>query len=223
MKKAFKFLVFGLVAIFALNVQAQESSWSVGADIVSSYVWRGTKFGSGPAIQPSVEFSTGGFAIGAWGSYNFTDDEEVGDAGEADLYASYSFDLSEKSSLTFTLTDYYFPPSEYFNGESHYFEPMIGLSLGNFSLTGAYMSNKSGDMDTGDTYLEAGFTAGAVNLFVGAGDGQYTTDGDFDFCNIGIGTSKEIKITDSFSLPVFGTVILNPSTEQFHIVVGFSL
>ncbi|MCW0481110.1 hypothetical protein [Gaoshiqia sediminis] len=218
MKKAFKLLVFGLATIFALNVQAQESSWSTGVDFVSSYVWRGTKFGTGPAMQPSVEFSTGGFAIGAWGSYGLTIDE----AAEADLYASYGFDLGESSSLTLTLTDYYFPGSEYFDGDSHFFEPMVSLGLGDFSLTAAYMKG-SDDSGIEDVYFEAGLTAGAVNLFVGAGDGAYTMDGDFDLCNIGIGTSKEIKITDSFSLPVSGTAILNPSSEQFHIVVAISL
>lgn len=218
MKKAFKLLVFGLATIFALNVQAQESSWSTGVDFVSSYVWRGTKFGTGPAMQPSVEFSTGGFAIGAWGSYGLTIDE----AAEADLYTSYGFDLGESSSLTLTLTDYYFPGSEYFDGDSHFFEPMVSLGLGNFSLTAAYMKG-SKDSGVEDVYFEAGLTAGAVNLFVGAGDGAYTMDGDFDLCNIGIGTSKEIKITDSFSLPVSGTAILNPSSEQFHIVVAISL
>jgi hypothetical protein len=75
----------------------------------------------------------------------------------------------------------------------------------------------------GDIYLEAGVSAGAVDLFLGGGDGAYTVDGDFNVCNIGIGTSKELKITDSFSLPVSGAAILNPSSEQFHIVVGISL
>jgi len=38
-----------------------------------------------------------------------------------------------------------------------------------------------------------------------------------------IGTSKEIAITDSFSLPLSGAVMLNPSTGGFHIAVGISL
>jgi hypothetical protein len=125
--------------------------------------------------------------------------------------------LGKNSSLTFTVTDYYFPASAYFDGDSHYFEPMVNLGLGNFSLAGAYMTNAE------DVYLEAGLAVGAVNLFAGAGDGQYTKDTKFNLCNVGLKTSKEIKITDSFSIPVTGAVILNPSTEQFHIVVGFSL
>ncbi len=41
-------------------------------------------------------------------------------------------------------------------------------------------------------------------------------------CNVGIGTTKEIKITDSFSIPVTGQVIFNPEKEQLYVVVGFS-
>lgn len=204
--------LFLLVAI-APNVKAQE--WSTGLDIYSSYLWRGTKFGTGPAFQPSVEFSAGGFAIGAWGSYSAGSEE----AAEADLYAGYSFELSENSSLSFTLTDYYFPGSEWMDGDSHYIEPMVSLGVGAVSLTGAYMMNGG----EGDIYLEAGVTAGPVDITLGGGDGAYTMDGDFSICNIGISTSKEIKITDSFSLPVSGAAILNPSSEQFHIVVGISL
>ena len=220
MKKTLTIFVFVMASMFAFNAQAQ---WSTGADLVSGYVWRGTKFGTGPAIQPTVEYGVGGFSIGAWGSYGL--DANAEESSEADLYVGYEFGLSESSSLSLALTDYYFPSGgiDYFEGEGHSFEPMVGLSLGDFSFTAAYMINKSGAMDISDTYLEAGLTVGAVDLALGAGDGQYTSDGDFNFCNISVGTSKEVKITDSFSLPVFGSVILNPSTEQFHIVVGISL
>ena len=206
---------FILLTTIAPNLKAQE--WSTGLDIYSSYIWRGTKFGTGPAFQPSLEFSAGGFAIGAWGSYSAGSDE----AAEADLYASYGFDLGENSSLSFILTDYYFPGSEspWMDGDSHYIEPMISLGLGSFSLSGGYIMNGG----EGDIYVEAGLTAGPVDLTLAGGDGAYTADGDFSVCVIGVSTTKEVKITDSFSLPITGAAILNPSSEQFHIVVGISL
>jgi uncharacterized protein (TIGR02001 family) len=201
-----------LLMTIAPTIKAQEVT--TGLDIYSSYVWRGAKFGSGPAFQPYIEYSAGGFALGAWGSFNASIDE----AAEADLYASYGFDLGESSSISFTVTDYYFPGSSYFEGTSHYIEPMISLGLGSFSLTGAYMMNDG----AGDLYLEAGLSAGPVDLTLGGGDGAYTMDGKFNICNIGIATSKELKITDSFSLPLSGSAILNPSSEQFYVVVGIS-
>jgi len=214
MKKALIVLA-GLVLLITGMPRANAQEWSTGLDIYSSYVWRGTKFGSGPAFQPYVEFSAGGFALGAWGSYNASTDE----AAEADLYASYGFDLGENASLGLTVTDYYFPGSAWFEGTSHYIEPMVTLGVGSLSLTGAYMMNDG----EGDLYLEAGLSAGPVDLTLGGGDGAYTVDGDFNICNIGISTSKDIKVTDSFTLPVSGAAILNPSSEQFHIVVGISL
>lgn len=216
-----------LFAFTAPALKAQEVD--AGLDIYSSYVWRGIKFGEGAAFQPYVEFSVAGFALGAWGSYCVSDNE----AAEADLYASYGFDLGENASLSLTITDYYFPgttsePTSWTDGDNHYFEPMVGLGLGPVSLTAAYMfydgAGKNGDA-SGDLYLEAGVTAGPVDLALGGGTGQYSMkdDAGFDICNISVSTSKEIKITDSFSLPLSGAVILNPSYESFHIVVGISL
>lgn len=214
MKKTITLIAFILTAVCTLTAKAQESSaWTTGVDLYSSYVWRGAKFGSGPALQPTVKYSNGGFSIGAWGNYCFSTSE----ATEADLFATYGFSLGKNSTLALTATDYYFPASEYFDGNSHYFEPMVSIGLGNLSLAAAYMTNAE------DTYFEAGYTAGAVTLFAGAGNGQYTKDASFNFCNLGIKTSKSIKVSDSFSIPVNGAVILNPSTEQLHIVVGISL
>jgi hypothetical protein len=72
-------------------------------------------------------------------------------------------------------------------------------------------------------YVEAGFAAGKVNLFAGGGSGWHTPDGDFNICNLGLSTTKEIKITDTFSLPLSGSIVLNPATEQFFLVAGISL
>lgn len=224
MKKKITLLFFALSVVFTIGANAQEkSSWKTGVDLYNTYVWRGTKFGTGPSLQPTVNFSSGSFTIGAWGAYSFSNSFTNGDWTEAymetDLYASYGVELSKSSSLTFTVTDYFFPSasSSYFDSKQHYFEPMVTLGIGKFSLAGAYMTNSN------DTYLEAGLAAGPVNLFAGAGDGAYTKDAKFNFCNLGIKTTKELKITETFSIPVTGALILNPSTEQFHIAVGITL
>jgi hypothetical protein len=94
---------------------------------------------------------------------------------------------------------------------------MANLALGKLTLTGAYMFNAD------DTYLEAAFVAGPVTLLAGAGNGQYTKESDFGLCNVGVKTSAAIKISDSFSIPISGALILNPSKEQFNIVVGITL
>lgn len=205
---------------------AKAQEWNAGLDIYSSYIWRGLKFGTGAAFQPSVDFTSGGFTLGAWGSFSTGNNE----APEADLYAGYSFGLGEKASLGLTLTDYYFPGTPYFDGNSHYFEPMVTFGLGNLSLNAAYMfyDGAGNGNAAGDLYLQAAYAAGPVTITLGGGNGQYSFENDneddaFGISNIGIGTSKEIKITDSFSLPISGSVILNPSSEQLFVVVGISL
>jgi len=216
MKKVYGLLLLVIMAIAVENVNAQVNP---GVDIYSSYVWRGTKFGTGPAIQPYVDYTTKGFSVGAWGSVCTSDNE----AYEMDLYAKYAFPFG----LTIGLNDYYFGSSDstgfyvgdYFKGTSHYFEPTLSFTAGGFSILGAYMIGDG----VADTYLEAGYGFSNVSLFVGAGNGQYTSDGGFNVCNVGIKATESIKLSDSFSLPINGSVILNPSTQAFHIVVGISL
>ena len=207
MKKINVLLVvfFLLVAVHELRAQV-----SPGVDLYSSYIWRGAKFGTGPAIQPYVDCTTGGLSVGAWGSVCTSTDEAL----EMDLYAKYAFDFG----VTVGVNDYYFG-GKYFADNTHFVEPTLSFSKGGFSLMGAYMLGN----ETRDTYVEAGYGIKNVNLFVGVGNGQYTTDGDFTVCNIGIKATEEIKLTESFSLPINGSVILNPSTQAFFIVVGISL
>lgn len=217
MKKTVKFLVLGLATILALNVQAQESSWTAGVDLYSNYIWRGSKLGTGPAVQPSVKFSTGGLTIGVWGSF------DSNGYSEADPYISYAF----SNGISLGLTDYFLPgltDSKFFDDNSNAYEINAGYTTGGLSLSANYIINEAEIPASAgnDTYFQAGYAFEKFNILVGAGDGWHTSDGEFNVCNIGIGTSKEIKITDSFSIPVNGQVILNPEKEQLYVVVGIS-
>ena len=204
-----------------VNVKAQDGpSFDAGADIVSNYIWRGTKFGTGPAIQPYVELSAGNFSIGSWGSFGFTDNE----AAEADLYLSYGFDFG----LSVGLTDYYYPGSDYFDyssaSGSHGFEINLGYEVSGLSIAANYMINEAPTAGTagGDMYFELGYSFESFGLFAGGGNGWHTTTGDFALCNVGISTSKEIPITEKYSLPVSGAMIWNPEAKQYYVVVGVS-
>jgi len=225
------FLVVVIAAFFApISTSAQEeeatkeksSPFSVGADLVSSYVWRGLKYG-GPALQPYVEFGVAGFSIGAWGSFGIGPIEEA--VNEADLYAGYSFDFG----LSIGVTDYYYQGSPYFryntDSASHAFEGNLGYEIGGFSIAANYIFNDARNgagSQGGDMYFEAGYSFSYFNIFLGAGDGWHTTDGEFNVCNIGIGASKELQITEKFALPISGTVIVNPEAEEFNLVVAIS-
>ena len=217
-------LLMATMILSPMQINAQDedksSPFSLGGDLVSSYIWRGSKFGNGPAIQPYLELALGNFSIGGWGSYCFTSNE----AAEADLYLSYGFDFG----LSVGLTDYYFPGTEYFDysteSGSHAFEINLGYEIDGFSIAANYILNEAGSAGSAgnDLYFEAGYGFKYFSLFAGAGDGWHTSDGEFMFCNLGISAEKELKITDKFSLPLSGSLIWNPEREQFNIVLGVS-
>jgi uncharacterized protein (TIGR02001 family) len=216
-------LVVGiLLSATQINAQDEEkkSNFFVGADIYSNYVWRGSKLGTGPAFQPSVKFISGGFTLGVWGSF------DANGYAETDPYISYSFPFG----ISLGLTDYYYPGLELFDVSdstgSQALEINVGFTKGGLSLSANYIVNEAGGAlsSGGDTYFQAGYAFEKLNISIGAGNGWHTADPDkFAVCHIAVGTSKTIKITDTFSVPVSGSVILNPDKEQLYVVVGFSL
>ena len=206
--------VFLLIGTFTSKAQDSKGGWTAGADLVSSYIWRGSKAGNF-SIQPTIKYVNGGFSIGAWGS----GDLQTGAPQEADLFATYSI-----SGFTLGLTDYHYNVDTLkLSGDFHAIEANLGYSVGNFSLSGNYVFNAASGATGKDKYFEAAYQFSTVKLFAGAGDGWYTKDASFQVCNIGISTTKTIKISDSFSIPLTGSIIVNPNKEQIFYVVGISL
>ena len=224
MKKR-EFLYTGLIALLILTsnqVRAQEqnskSAFGVNVDLFSNYIWRGTKYGHGPAVQPSVKFNSGFFTVGVWGSF------DASGYAEADPYFTFALPMG----FNLGITDYYYPGTEFFDVSketgSQVFEINGGFNKGGLALSANYILNEAGGAASqgGDMYFQAGYSFSIFNVFAGAGNGWHTSDGNFTFCNIGIGAVKEIKVTESFSIPITGQIILNPDREQLYVVVGFS-
>jgi hypothetical protein len=220
-----KMIFTGLVVLVILGtnrLQGQDenssSKFSVAVDLYSNYIWRGTKYGQGPSVQPSVKFVTGGLTVGVWGSF------DASGYAETDPYISYTLPIG----LSLGLTDYYYPGLKVFEisdtAGSHALEINAGFAKGGLSLNANYIVNQAGGAASagGDMYFQAGYTFTNFNVFLGAGDGWHTSDGKFALCNVGIGTTKTIKLSETFSIPVSGQVILNPEREQLFVVVGFS-
>lgn len=224
--------VLGLLLLVGMtNVKAQEeeavveeeeeSPFTAGVDIASTYVWRGVQLG-GTSMQPFAEFSAGGFTIGGWGSFDMSN---FNGFPEADLYVSYGFDFG----LSLGITDYYFGGS-WFEFEdkisTHAIEINAGYEINGFSIGANYTVNNSingAGTKGGTVYFELGYAYKNANFFIGAGDGWHHTagltgDDALEVCNIGMSVSKELKFSDKFSLPVSGSIALNPQAEIFHVV-----
>jgi hypothetical protein len=209
-------IVLGTTQLRA-QADSSKSNFIVGADVYSNYIWRGSKFGKGPAFQPSVKFVTGGLTIGVWGSF------DASGYTESDPYISYSLPFG----LSFGLTDYYYPGlgGSFFSDSSNAYEINLGYTLKGLTLSANYIINEAPvpASSGSDVYLQAGYAFKKFNVGIGAGNGWHTKDTKFNVCHIFIGTGKTIQITDKISVPVTGQVILNPDKKELFVVVGFSL
>ncbi|MFW5850738.1 MAG: hypothetical protein ACOCWB_00780 [Bacteroidota bacterium] len=205
----------------------QSESFDMGMDIMSSYVWRGLKAGTGAAIQPYVEYTSNNFTLGAWNNTSTGSDE----AFEINLYTSYAFPFG----VTVGLTDYFGQGNVFGHsfdnlGEIHALEPFIEYEYYDLKFFGGLMffQNELGE-STQDFYGEVSYAFDLFDFAIGAGDGQYVTSpewgtvGEFAICNITLSKEKTIKVTDSFSIPMKGAITLNPHNERFYAYVGISL
>lgn len=238
-----------IVILSLFFITSSLAQFSVGTDFVSRYIWRGFDFGESPSIQPTVEYGTGGLAIGFWGAFP-TADANTG-TEEVDFYGAYGFDLGEKGgSLSIGFTDYLFPTTDGFHignfnnydgmkvyddvdtvtGGSHFVEVNVGYSgPESFPISIAFNVFVH-NVEHNPIYFQVGYTTSCedvgLDFFVGGTTGDdnfyYATD-SFGLINVGLTASKEIKITDDFSLPIFGSVIVNPETEDLFYVLGLSL
>lgn len=236
MKKIKTKLLFvsALLFLSSFSVFAQAEI-SLGTDLVSRYVWRGTDFGQSPSIQPTLALTVGGLEFGAWGAYQLGRDAISLPADELDLYLGYSLALGS-TTLDLLVTDYYFPTAGLKFGDfsdeggAHIIE--VGATISGPESLPLYLSayvNVYNDTDN-SAYIEVGYSTAvndvSLDVFVGAtpgGDNMYYGTKDLNVINMGITASKEIKITEDFSLPIFGSYMINPNQEISYFVLGISL
>lgn len=208
-------LTLALALSLAGPVQAQSAS--IGADVFSRYVWRGTDFGESMAVQPALTFGFGGLEVGAWGSYSVS--ASGAGANENDIWATYTVEASNGASFSFGFTDYYFPgpgADGFFVTDAHILElsaSFTGPESFPISLFAGRMSRNDPD---NSLYLEASVPVSSfedvdLSLTAGMVAGEsdfYGTEGTA-FVNLGVSASKDLVITEDFAVPVSVSYILN--------------
>ena len=125
MKKSFRkttFLSALAIAIPAMGMTQDKVEASVGADLVSGYIWRGQDLG-GVSIQPTLSVSYKGFSLSAWGTAGI----EKEDAKEIDLTLGYT-----TGGFSISVTDYWFNGGQgYVNQNIAACPKVIGNGCGN--------------------------------------------------------------------------------------------
>ena len=208
-----------------------EVETTVEADVVSQYIWRGQDLGN-VSLQPTLGIGYKGFSLSAWGSVGLS---EPFDTKEFDLTLAYT-----AGGFNIGITDYWFntPEERYFlydaHKTSHVFEANVGYDFGPVAVqwftnfAGNDGLNKSGKRAY-SSYLElsAPFKLASVDWSAAVGAVPYATDfygvNGFAITNVSLKAAKDIKVTDTFSIPVFAQVAANPSSQKAYLVFGFTL
>ena len=232
-----KIALFALGLVMSLATFAQdEVEATISGDIVSQYIWRGQDLGSA-AIQPTLGIAYKGLSLSAWGSYGIANSD---DTKELDLTLTYTI-----GGFNIGITDYWTndggdPDARYLKYEAHstnhVFEANVGYDFGFASLQ--WYTNFAGDDGLNkdgkraySSYFEAivPFKLATVDWTATAGVVPYATDyynewtSGFSVTNVALKASKDIKITDMFSVPIFAELSANPRTQKAYLVLGLTL
>ena len=232
-----KIVMMAMMMATGLSATAQdEIETTVAADVVNQYIWRGQDLGD-VSLQPTLGISYKGLSLTAWGSVGLTDPM---DTKEFDLTLSYT-----TGGLNIGITDYWFdagldPQGRYFkydaHGTNHVFEANIGYDFGVASVqwytnfAGNDGLNKDGKRAY-SSYAEVvvPFKLSAIDWTATVGAVPFATSfyngwtSGFAVTNLSLKATKDIKVTDSFSIPVFGQIVGNPCTQNAYLVFGFTL
>ena len=241
-----KIVLFATGLVLSSTALAEESieettvkdsvETTICADFVNEYIWRGQKLAD-VAVQPTLSVAYKGLSFTAWGSYGLSNRDDV---KEFDLTLAYAI-----GGFHIGITDYWFsampdggdPDGRYFKYEAHstnhIFEGNIGYDFGFASLQ--WYTNFAGNDYKADgkraysSYFEASvpFRLSSIDWTATAGavpstSTLYGTNG-FAVTNLSLRATKEIKVTDTFSIPIFGQLTANPCSQKAYLVLGFTL
>ena len=236
-----KNLLLIILALFAgtiqLHAQENDSDFSIdlSADFVSRYVWRGLNLSESPAVQPTLAFTYKGVSFGSWASYTLSREA----IQEVDLYLSYEH---ERFGITinnyFNTLDTFDFQGNYFNLSSkttpHVLEALVSVyGPESFPLVLSFATMFYGNDrdDNGNSlyssYLELSYPLSLnevdANLFLGLTPAKGLYAEKFNLVNVGFSASRNIAITDKFSIPIMGSFIVNPSQEKVFLVLSITL
>lgn len=218
------------------NDTLDRVSFSLNADIVSRFVWRGLPLDLHANIQPGTSVSFKNITLGAWGSYAFSNN-----FAEVDLFLSYDI-----GAFTFAVFDYYNEDetdlsfNNYFQFSDkgtrvtpHSVEGQISfngtenlpvsISLGTF----IYGNDRDAEnKNCYSTYLELGYEhnigENTLSYFLGGTitEGFYAEKAAI--VNLGFKAARELNLSETASFPISASLIINPYAKDIFFVFGLT-
>lgn len=214
MKKTAKLVALAAVLFAGFGAtNANAEGFKLGADVVSSYVWRGSELGNAAAIQPSLSYTcNSGVTVGLWGSYDISSDNRY---KEVDLTVSVpvgpatlavtNYNINPDAGRTF---DFREDGENTIEVSASYSHDKMGLMAGVF-VAGNDYDNAVYCEASYQIYDKDGYTAKAI---AGLGSEGYYGDKEgkqIALVNTGIAVTKD-RYTAS--------AIYNPETENSYLV-----
>lgn len=233
-----------LTLLFVSLIYSQSVSFSFSTDIVSRYIWRGSEYGkfnltqNSPHIQPTAAFTYSkddsfSASLGFWGSYGFN-----GDYSESDIYVNFYIPTNFMD-FSCTFNDYFYPfyglSFSNFEGDglgAHTIEANLSMTLKDTPIRLMLSKNIHNDIpDDNSFYVELGYSFALdpinLDLFCGMAKGtsvwhSVSTD-KFEFINIGFTAKKDIRVSESFTIPAAFSWIYNPHQKITYLVGKITL
>ena len=228
----------GCLTLCPVATMAQDKvTADAGAELVSGYIWRGQDVGN-VSLQPTLTIGYKGLSLSGWGSVGLDKD----DTKEFDLTLGYAV-----GGFHVAVTDYWFDNGAgYFHygvrNTAHVFEANAGYDFGFLSVNwftnfaGNDGLNRDGERAYSsyvslaapfrlgglDWTAEVGMVPWATSFYNATADNPAGANG-FEVSHVSIGASKEIRITEHYSLPLFARAVWNPATEGAYFVFGLRL
>lgn len=212
--------------------EAEEGGFGVdlGTDIMSAYVWRGGLTESGASIAPWMDLTFGNFTLEAWGLASISHVE----VKEVDWYLTY-----EKDAFKATLSDYFWAGERADYSEvkqDHHFELGVAYTFGekapvtvewNTMIAGG----EADELDDEDKRMFSSYANVSCNIDVkgvtltpaiGITPWKSMYSDQFDVLDVTLKAAKEIKLSESFSLPISTQFVWSPAYDKAYFTVAVS-
>lgn len=227
-----------LIALPVCSQEKEKVELEGGADIVSSYIYRGQKYGK-LSIQPYIGMTWKDLYVEVWGTAAI-------DRNEAYRYSQDEIDLKVEYAISdfhIGVTDYYNfncdSPYLRFGGReetAHVVEANVGythewLTADWYTIIGGYDGLNSHGNRAYSSYLmlQSSWQWLQIDWNAQLGIVPYCTDyyeydrsGGFHVNDITLSASYSIPLGSRFELPVNASAMYNPSSNDIYFILGCS-
>lgn len=215
----------------------------IGVDVQSRFIYRGINLGEAPQVQPRLSLYAGNFEVSLWSSHPLSPPADRNrdtpslrgpNYREVLFWVLYNIDVGV-GTLTPYIQNHYNPNAGDlfdFDGDgegAHSFQAQLSFAgderLPIDAMVGWVFHN---DPDN-SIYLEGGYRFAvsglALRTFIGGVPAKSPFNGadEAAITNIGITARRTLPITETYSLPVGVSFIVNPYTENAFAVFSVSL